>query len=171
MAFYSYHRGHRYNVILRDAETIYLDAVDLITSYEGFSPSSKLRYLMREHCAWFPVGRPDLTVLCVWPEAQTRQNRVWIERFCQEPAMTPQQRVVFDEVARMIARGEEVLAALLNAKTLTALRERHELVYIEKGVVQLTCLGNHIAWLRDNPQPRRPAFGDPSIPPPRDRPR
>jgi hypothetical protein len=61
--------------------------------------------------------------------------------------------------------GEEVLAAMLNTKTLTALRERHELVYIERGAVYLTCLGSHIAWLREHPQPERPAFGDPSIPP------
>lgn len=165
MSATSIHRGHRYNVLLRDESTLYLDAVDMVTGYEGMSAASKLHYIVVENCAWKVLDRPDLVVCCMWREASVRQNTVWIDRFMGALDMTSGQHRVVEEVARMEAAGEEVLAATLNNKTLAALRDRHELVIVHRGQVMLTSLGRHLMWLRDHPQPRRPAFGDPSIPP------
>lgn len=166
--FYSYHRGHRHVVLLRDASTVYLDHVELVTSYEGFSASEpRLHYVIEDHCAWHILDRPELTVVAMWPDTNRRASELWLDRFHDGPAWSPPQMVQFEEVARVEAGGGETLAVMLNNKTLGALRDRHELVYVHKGLVRLTSLGRHIAWLRDHPQPRRPSYGDPSIPPAR----
>mgnify|MGYP003418931156 FL=1 len=162
---HSYHRGHRHVILLRDASTVYLDNVDLVTGYEGFSAGEpRLHYAIEERCAWHILDRPDLTVVAVWADTNRRASELWLDRFHDGPAWSAPQVLVFDEVARVEAAGGETLAVMLNNKTLTALRDRHELVMVHKGHVRLTSLGRHIAWLRDHPQPKRPVYGEPIIP-------
>lgn len=165
MDFYHYLRGHRYTVVLRDETTVYVDAVDLVNAHEGYSQTSKLRYLVEEGCAWRVLHRPELVVCGMWREAQHHLTQTCIARYAREPDWTPQQQVVFDEIVRLSEAKQEVLAALLHNKTLAALRDRFELIYVDQGTVHLTALGRQLAWLREHPQPRPPTVDHPPIPP------